>query len=268
MLIEKNNEVHHRIKKKSIETTHEDLERFFTAHNQAEFVSMAGHEMKTSIQAILTYSELLQNRHDDNREEYVKAILRNAVRLKMLSNNLADLTKIDANILKIKKERFDICALISSLVEDFRNMNRHHESRINISVQSPEHIFINADVERISQVILNLLDNATKFTKKGRISIKLEERQIKNHILVTVTDTGSGIDNAIKTNLFNKFTTSSGTGLGLYICKNIIESHGGSIWAENNSDKNGATFSFKIPVIQDSEFQVNSIKFLNSRAGS
>lgn len=267
MLIEKYNPTHHKIKKKNAETTHEDLERFFTSHDQAEFASIASHEMKTSIQAILTYSELLQNMHDDNRESYVKAILRNALRLKMLSNNLADLTKIDAKILKLKKEPFDICVLVSSLVEDFKNMNRYHESRIDISLQSPEHVFINADAERLAQVVLNLLDNATKFTKEGIISITLEEMQVENHILVTITDTGPGIDNRIKNNLFTKFTTStsSGTGLGLYICKNIIESHGGMIWAENNQDKNGATFSFKIPISYEGISQTNFTKFLNSR---
>lgn len=263
MLIEKYNEAHHKIKKKNAEVTHDDLERFFASHDQIEFVSMVGHEMKTSIQSILTYSELLQNTHDDNREEYVKAVLRNALRLKMLASNLADLTKIDANTLKLNKKRFDICELISSLVEDFRNINKHQKSEIEIVVQSPEHVFINADIERIAQVIVNLLDNATKFTKKGRISINLEKTHIKNHILVTVTDTGSGIDDTIKTNLFNKFVTSSGTGLGLYICKNIIEAHNGKIWAENRKEGVGAIFSFAIPIIQNSGPEVNSTKFLN-----
>ena len=226
---------------------------------------MAGHEMKTSIQAILTYAELLQDKHDRHREDYAKAILRNASRLRMLSNNLTDFTKIDLDMLRLKKERFDLGTLISSLVEDFRNMNRHHEAKIKIAVHYQKQVYVNADSERLAQVILNLLDNATKFTKNGDISIKLESQE-DNYLLVAITDTGPGIDDSVKPNLFTKFATSShsGTGLGLYICKNIIEAHGGRIWAENNGDKNGATFSFKIPINMDNS-NTNYTKFLNSR---
>ena len=268
MLIERYNNTHHEINQENQETYHDDLEKYFSSQYQTEFVNMAGHEMKTSIQAILTYSELLQDKHDTHREDYVKAILRNASRLRMLSNNLTDYTKIDAGMLRLKKERFDLGTLILSLAEDFRNMIRHQESKIKITVHSQRHVYVNADSERLAQVILNLLDNAAKFTKNGDISIKLEESQDANYILTTITDTGPGIDNNVKPNLFNKFVTSShsGTGLGLYICKNIIDAHGGRIWSENNNDKNGATFSFKIP-INPNNSNINYTKFLNSRIG-
>lgn len=266
MLVEKCNNTYHKINQGNQETCHDDLEKYFSSQYQTEFVNMAGHEMKTSIQAILTYSELLQDKHDKHREDYVKAILRNASRLKMLSNNLTDFTKIDADMLRLKKEQFDLGTLVLSLVEDFKNMNRCQESKIKITVHSQKHVYVNADSERLAQVILNLLDNATKFTKNGDISIKLEERQDANYILTTITDTGPGIDNNVKPNLFNKFVTSShrGTGLGLYICKNIIEAHGGRIWAENSNDKNGATFAFTIPINPNNP-NTNYTKFLNSR---
>ncbi|CUR52264.1 Signal transduction histidine kinase, with phosphoacceptor and ATP binding domain (fragment) [Nitrosotalea devaniterrae] len=267
MLVKKYN-IHQNIKKENQDTSYADLEKYFMTPTQTEFVNMAGHEMKTTIQAILTYSELLQNKHDESREDYVKAILRNALRLKMLTNNLSDLTKIDANILKLKKETFNLRTLVLSLVEDFRNMSRCHELKISITVQSPEDIFVNADAERLSQVILNLLDNATKFTREGDITITLEERQGENCIFLSMTDTGIGIDQSIAPNLFSKFVTSSnnGTGLGLYICRNIIEAHEGQIWVKNNRDKNGATFSFKIP-INNTDSNTRYTKFLNSRIG-
>jgi len=262
LLVENRNNTYHKINQ---ETSRDELERYFSSQVQAEFVSMAGHEMKTSIQAILTYAELLQDKHDRHREDYAKAILRNASRLRMLSNNLTDFTKIDLDMLRLKKERFDLGTLISSLVEDFRNMNRYHEAKIKIAVHYQKQVYVNADSERLAQVILNLLDNATKFTKNGDISIKLESQE-DNYLLVAITDTGPGIDKNVKPNLFTKFATSShsGTGLGLYICKNIIEAHGGRIWAENNSDKSGATFSFKIPINRDNS-NTNYTKFLNSR---
>lgn len=262
MLVEKHNNACHKINQ---ETSRDELERYFSSKLQTEFVNLAGHEMKTSIQAILTYAELLQDRHDKHREDYAKAILRNASRLRMLSNNLSDFTKINSDMLRLKKERFDLGTLISTLAEDFRNMNRCQEAKIKIVVHYQKHVYVYADSGRLAQVILNLLDNAIKFTEKGDISIKLESQE-DDHLLVAITDTGPGIDNSVKPNLFTKFTTSShsGTGLGLYICKNIIEAHGGRIWAENNSDKNGATFSFKIP-INPYNSGISYTKFLNSR---
>jgi len=142
LLVENRNNTYHKINQ---ETSRDELERYFSSQVQAEFVSMAGHEMKTSIQAILTYAELLQDKHDRHREDYTKAILRNASRLRMLSNNLTDFTKIDLDMLRLKKERFDLGTLISSLVEDFRNMNRHHEAKIKIAVHYQKQVYVNAD---------------------------------------------------------------------------------------------------------------------------
>ncbi|MGH9997773.1 MAG: sensor histidine kinase, partial [Nitrososphaeraceae archaeon] len=109
-------------------------------------------------------------------------------------------------------------------------------------------IAVEADRGRLIQVISNLLDNAIKFTKEGTISIITEEKDSK--VVVSVKDTGTGIDPEILPRLFSKFATKSysGTGLGLFICKSIVEAHGGSIWAENNSDGKGATFSFTLPL--------------------
>ena len=111
-------------------------------------------------------------------------------------------------------------------------------------------ILVEIDKARIRQVISNLISNAFNFTKTGTISItKGERREHKsNSVIVSVKDTGSGIDPQILPKLFTKFTTRSekGTGLGLYICKRIIDAHGGKIWGKNNSDQ-GAIFSFSLP---------------------
>jgi signal transduction histidine kinase len=110
-------------------------------------------------------------------------------------------------------------------------------------------ITLYADRERITQVVSNLLTNALKFTDSGTISIKAE-RMDGGDVSISVTDTGSGIDPAIMPRLFTKFATKShkGTGLGLYISKAIVEAHGGKIWAENNKDGRGATFTFTLPI--------------------
>jgi signal transduction histidine kinase len=115
-----------------------------------------------------------------------------------------------------------------------------------------EEIFVTADKNRINQVIYNLLTNAIKFTKEGIVSISVKKKKGKNHIdevILSVKDTGIGIGSEILPRLFSMFATESeiGTGLGLFISKNIVEAHGGKIWGENNSDGKGATFVFSLP---------------------
>jgi signal transduction histidine kinase len=109
-------------------------------------------------------------------------------------------------------------------------------------------VFVEADKSKLFEVLSNLIRNSIKFTNKGVITVILE--QSDGNVQVSVKDTGSGIDPEISPKLFEKFTTKGekGTGLGLYISKNIIEAHGGSIWAENNPDGNGATFTFTLPM--------------------
>ncbi|MGA8084618.1 MAG: HAMP domain-containing sensor histidine kinase, partial [Candidatus Nitrosopolaris sp.] len=114
----------------------------------------------------------------------------------------------------------------------------------------PQDIQLEADKGRMSQVISNLLSNATKFTKIGTIIIATKIDEDNNAILISVKDTGTGIDPEILPELFSKFRTKSfsGAGLGLFISKSIVEAHGGKIWAENNSDSNGTTFTFSLPL--------------------
>ena len=216
---------------------------------QTEFINIASHEIKTPIQSILTYSELLQSEPEKN-ESYIDAIQRNALRLKLLANNLLDLTKIQSKTLIIRKDRFDLSDAISSIVEDFRNQIKSNQSHPSVDIlfskQAP--MFVEADKDRIMQVISNLVHNALKFTSDGSISLALKKG--KDEISVSVKDTGTGIERDIMHNLFTKFTTKhhSGTGVGLYISKNIIEAHGGKIWARNNPNGKGAYFAFTIPI--------------------
>ena len=129
----------------------------------------------------------------------------------------------------------------------------------NTSQKSNFDLMVEADRDRIDQAVSNLLNNAIKFTSKkgGTISVIAEKRngsKIDNQgeVVVNVVDTGEGIHHEMIPRLFTKFASesNSGTGLGLYISKSIVESHGGRIWAENNPDGKGATFSFSLPIIQ------------------
>jgi two-component system, OmpR family, sensor histidine kinase VicK len=216
---------------------------------QTEFINIASHEIKTPIQSILTYSELLQSEPEKN-ESYIDAIQRNALRLKLLSNNLLDLTKIQSKTLVIRKDRFDLSEAISSIVEDFRNQIKSNQSHTSVDILFAKHdpVFVEADKDRVTQVISNLIHNALKFTDEGTISLVLKKGG--DEITVFVKDTGTGIEQDVMPNLFTKFTTKhhSGTGVGLYISKNIIEAHGGRIWGRNNPNRKGAVFTFTLPM--------------------
>jgi signal transduction histidine kinase len=167
---------------------------------------------------------------------------------------MLDMTKIEDRSLKLDKEKFDLVENIQHVINDFGNESSNNKIQLVFTQPSQkEPIFINADKVRISEVISNLLGNAIKFTSKedGRnITIKAEKKY--NEANVSIKDSGSGINPEIKPKLFSKFVTNSpgGTGIGLFISKSIVEAHGGRIWAENNADGKGATFTFSLPIAQ------------------
>ncbi|MDQ3888072.1 MAG: sensor histidine kinase [Thermoproteota archaeon] len=211
---------------------------------QLEFINVAAHELRTPTQAIIGYSDLFYLR-PESREESIKAISRNAERLESLTRDILDVTRIEGRRLDLNKEKFDISEVVASAIEDIRR--RVDDSNIKFEY-APRKIVVQADRMRISQVISNLLGNAVKFTKQGAVYISADNKD--GQVVVSVKDTGPGIDPEIMPRLFTKFTSKSqtGTGLGLFISKSIIEAHGGRIWAENNKDKKGATVAFKLPL--------------------
>ncbi len=229
---------------------------------QKEFINIASHEIKTPTQAILGFSNLLQN-HPEKNDEMVKGISRNADRLQRLTNDILDVTKIESQTLRVKKEPFKLNDVISNIVQDYRHHLEKENSNVKLLYNDNAHnkdndgpnIFVHADKERIAQVISNLLSNAIKFTKQGFISINVmgkKEKGNNQEVIVTIKDTGTGIDSEILPRLFSKFATKSdigGTGLGLFISKSIIEAHGGRVWAESNNDgEQGSTFYFSLPL--------------------
>ena len=223
---------------------------------QREFINVAAHELRTPIMPILGEAEFIKHQFDNKKKtveierEQVSLIIRNAKRLDRLASDILDVSKIESHSLKLNKERFNLKEVLSSAVQDVgdhieKNIGNDHSLKV---LYDANDIIVSADKERISQVISNLLNNALKFTEEGYISISTEKKG--EDVIVTVKDTGVGIDQEILPRLFSKFVTKSekGTGLGLYISKNIVEKHGGKIWAQNNVDGKGATFAFSIPI--------------------
>ena len=224
---------------------------------QREFINIASHEMKTPTQAILGTSGLLKY-YPERKDELMEIIQRNAKRLQTLINNILDVTRIESQTLMLNTERFDMRELVSSVIEDYNDRAKDSNIQIiNKNDNSNNPIFVQVDRDRIVQVLSNLLSNAIKFTNQGEISInlveKIQNKEGKKEVIVSVTDTGSGINGEIFGRLFSKFASYQGTGLGLFICKSIIHAHGGRIWAENNNnidgDKSsgGATITFSLP---------------------
>ncbi|MGB8033169.1 MAG: HAMP domain-containing sensor histidine kinase [Nitrososphaeraceae archaeon] len=222
---------------------------------QKQFINVAAHELKTPTQGILGFSDLLK-RYPEKRDEITEAICRNATRLQRLINDILDVTKIESQNLRLSKEQLNLNSLISSAVEDHGGkVNEVSKSIVKILLSFEQEtnnnknpIFVEADKFRLTQVISNLLNNAVKFTQKGHITISTERTD--SDAIVSVKDTGSGIDPEIYPRLFSKFASKSyqGTGLGLFISKSIVEAHGGKIWVENNKNENGVTFIFTLPL--------------------
>src|SRR5215469_10146455 len=236
--------------------THEQLK----IHNkmQKEFLDIAAHELRTPIQPILGLTQfLISNKRMDRtaQEEKLNVIARNAKRLKLLTDDILDVTKIEGQTLQLKKELVNLSHLISNTVEKIKNQMGHDEN-VELVFNSVNHnvVFVEADKQRIAQVISNLVSNAIKFTKRGMVFISIKENEQDNNlqkfVVVTVKDTGTGIDSEMFPRLFEKFASKSckGTGLGLFICKSIVEAHGGRIWGENNAHGKGATFAFSLPL--------------------
>jgi signal transduction histidine kinase len=223
---------------------------------QREFINIAAHELRTPTQSILGYSELLQDDLGEHSAEMLKSLTRNAYRLQALITDILDVARIEGGTLILNKGNVDLTDLITTAIADLENQVKVSGKSIEISysdkqiqqAQENKEIFIQADKDRILQVLSNLLSNALKFTKEGRIAITTEKED--NEVIVRVRDSGSGIDREIFPRLFEKFASKSekGTGLGLFISKNITEAHGGRIWAKNNPDGLGAMFAFSLPI--------------------
>ena len=215
-----------------------------------EFVNMAAHELRTPIQPILGLADILGSKKGniEQYQEFISIISRNARRLKFLTEDILDVSRIDGNSLELRNDVFDLVVTINGLLDDYSKDREGVANGCNISFKCRfKNAFVLGDRQRIRQVVHNLLDNALKFTKHGSLIVSLSEKTRNvNEWNIAVKDDGEGIDSEIMPRLFTKFATKSehGIGLGLYISKSIIEAHGGKIWAKNNINGRGATFAF------------------------
>jgi signal transduction histidine kinase len=220
---------------------------------QNEFINIAAHELRTPAQSILGYSELAITSNELPAEvrDMLNPLYNNALRLAKLVDDVLSITKIESRTLSLDKVKVNINENISNVIFDIKNQIRDPDKLQIVFLKPKKPLYVMADKLRLYQVIANLVGNAIKFTHEGIISIGTYVKD-DSKLVITVKDTGKGIDSHIMPRLFTKFATlsNSGTGLGLYISKSIVEAHGGKMWAENNSKGRGATFSFSLPINQ------------------
>ena len=218
-------------------------------------MNIAAHELRSPVTPIKGYLDLIihDNESNDKIKNWAKISLRNAERLLKLVNDILDVSRLDSDTMRFDMEKIDLVEFLNEIVEDVKPaiMNKKLEFFVNIPSPLPHVI---GDKNRLSQVLKNLIGNALKFTDCGSISLNVEKKD--NHIQIAVIDTGIGISKDELRKIFTKFyqaytgedRNNEGTGLGLFISKEIIKKHNGEIWAESEIGK-GSRFIIQLPFV-------------------
>ena len=218
-----------------------------------EFLKIASHELRTPIEPIIGYAALGERGLLKGVEAW-KVVHKEARRLMRLANNIVDISMVQSGVIRYNMEPTHIAEVVQKSVESFKPMAQEKKLSIELEVDNQfESIEINVDVARLKGVFGELLDNAIKFTDKG--GIRVECITEKDKLLVRFSDTGSSIPAELLPKIFDRFSSKSvddptiqGAGLGLFISKAIVNAHGGTIVARNNTEVQGAVFEVMLPL--------------------
>jgi signal transduction histidine kinase/CheY-like chemotaxis protein len=220
---------------------------------QQDFVDIASHQLRNPILPIIGFSKTLKSKiKDPDMLDYLNIIIKNAEKLKNIANDILDISKIEANPLKLDFEIFDLCELLEIIARDYNQFSNKDSSGVRILFQGRPNVLIEADKEYIKQAFENILNNSYFFTKMNegnKIIISVFENNDDFYANVLIEDEGPGISDDDPERIFTKFyPNSGGAGLGLFISKKIVEIHGGSVTVGNRIDDIGAKFLIKIPL--------------------
>jgi PAS domain S-box-containing protein len=231
---------------------------------KTEFMNIVAHELKSPVTPIKGYLDLIISDKNTSLQtkSWAKVSLRNAERLLKLVNDILDVSRLDTDTMRFEMEKLDINQILKEVSEDIKPAIEGKKLKLitNIPKELPNII---GDKYRLIQVFKNLLENALKFTDNGSIAIEAEKQ--KDNILITIKDTGTGISKDELKKIFNKFyqaytgddRKNEGTGLGLYICKEIVQKHNGEIWAESEIGKS-SQFYVKLPHLHKMVVNLNN----------
>ena len=247
---------------KKLEKANEELK--YKDRLKDEIINLTAHELQGPIQPILGLLEILREKQTEiglnideekklNQVEILDIIIRNSKRIRYLVDEMLDVARIENGNLKLEKSKFNLNEEIKNVIKDLITEKDMENQIIRFAFQPKESIIVFADKIRIYQVISNLIRNALKFIPRIDSKIEISLEKVKNDrefVTAIIKDNGKGIDSEILPRLFEKFATKSdkGIGLGLYISRNIIEAHGGTIRGYNNPNGNGAIFEFTLPI--------------------
>ncbi|MCS7105911.1 MAG: ATP-binding protein [Candidatus Aenigmarchaeota archaeon] len=220
------------------------------------FISVAAHELKTPMAAISGFAQILQDeeiiKDKEKREKYLKIINEEIKRLSKLVDDVLDLSRIDLGTIKILVEEVKIDEILKEVKDEMTGLAKGKGLYLNVKIER-ELPNIITDKEKLKRILLNLVSNAIKYTEKGGVTIKAERED--NEIKFSVSDTGIGIPKEYFSKIFTRFyqiespytRKVKGSGLGLSICKELVELLGGKIWLESEVGK-GSTFYFTLPL--------------------
>ncbi len=233
-----------------LQEANQELER--ASRHKSEFLSMVSHEFRTPLTSVITFTELLlADEHlKPEQRENLQDVLESSQALLRMINDLLDLSRLDAGKIKLFREVLDIHDLVRDVVRTVHTLAE--KKGIDLVVEpAPDLPLVYADELRISQVLLNLLGNALKFTPNEG-TVRVTAKATDDKVLVAVTDTGVGIAEEEQERIFEAFRQAGrqrpeGSGLGLALARSLVELHGGRIWVESRLGE-GATFAFTLPI--------------------
>ena len=239
-----------------LQAAYKKLQRLDKA--KTEFISIASHQLRTPLTAIKGYSSMiLEGDYGETGERVkhaVKNVYQSSERLVKLVNNLLNISRLEAGRIKLEEELIDFDSLIGEVIEELAIEARGKNLYLKKEREGEKVGKIILDQEKIRQVLLNIIDNAIKYTPKGGITLKYGKEGEK--VKIAITDTGQGMTKEEIENLFRRFVRGSagqrswteGAGLGLYIAKKYVELQGGKIWAESLGKGKGSTFYIELPL--------------------
>jgi signal transduction histidine kinase len=247
-----------RLATKELRQANEKLKKLDQA--KSEFISIASHQLRTPLTVIKGYvSMMLEGSFGKilpEQKDSLKKVFQSSERLIHLIENLLNISRIESGRLQFSYEMMNFEELVENVIEELETTAK--KKKLKLIYKKPKKTFpkVRIDREKIRQVIMNLIDNAIKYTEKGEVEIEL--KLIKNKIFFSVSDSGMGIEKGDMLNLFKKFSRgqgtsvihTEGTGLGLYVARQMIENHKGKIWAESEGKGKGAKFIFELPILK------------------